>query len=342
MVQPEKLTEEIDDADDGVAAAEGARLQFTVAPDQVGDRLDKALAKLMPQHSRGRLQTWIEAGHVQVNGQVKTRVRQVVAGGDEIAVTVQPLEQDSAFEPENVAFRVVQESPLWLVVDKQAGLVVHPGAGNWHGTLLNGLLYRYPALGQVARAGIVHRLDKDTTGLMVVAKTQTTQTHLVRQLQDRSVKRQYRALVHGWLKTREATVDRAIGRDPRVPVRMSVSGGGASKPAITHVERLRCGKLEGLPVTEVSCRLETGRTHQIRVHLASLKHPLVGDVLYGGKIVAGVARQMLHAESLSFVDPANEQWVGFTSTLPDDMQAVIEQVDWSIDGGTIAQCLDNG
>jgi 23S rRNA pseudouridine1911/1915/1917 synthase len=326
MVQPKNL---LDDIDSAAVAIDGDALQFILDQDHAGQRLDKVLALLIPDHSRARIQGWIEAGHVQVNGVLSTRQTQVVGCGDEVLVQVQPSDQALAFEPEDIAFHVIDESDHWLVVDKQAGLVVHPGAGNWRGTLLNGLLYRYPELGGVARAGIVHRLDKDTTGLMVVAKTQTAQTHLVRQLQDRSVKRLYRALAHGWLDTDQLTVDRAIGRDPRVPVRMSVSPSGSSKPAITHVTKLCSGKLQGLPVSLISCRLETGRTHQIRVHLASLNHPLIGDVLYGGKTPAGVTRQMLHAESLSFMDPATEQWVGFESPLPADLQSVASQIDWS-------------
>lgn len=328
MVQPDSPISEIDDADELISVPGAEVLHFSVEQALGGDRLDKVLAKLIPAHSRARIQAWIEAGHVLLNGQINNRVRQIVAAGDEILVKVQPSEQTLALEPEDVVFDVVHESPEWLVVNKRAGLVVHPGAGNWQGTLLNGLLFRYPWLDRVARAGIVHRLDKDTTGLMVVAKTETAQTHLVRQLQDRSVKRQYRALVHGWLKNAEMTVNRAIGRDPKVPVRMSVSSVGASKPAVTHVSRLRTGTLSGVPVTEINCQLETGRTHQIRVHLASLKHPLVGDTLYGGKDLGGARRQMLHAESLSFVDPANEQWVSFTTDLPDDMQNVLAQVQW--------------
>ncbi|MCD8517503.1 MAG: RluA family pseudouridine synthase [Burkholderiaceae bacterium] len=329
MVQPESLTSETEDADELISVFGTDVLHFLVQQPMAGDRLDKVLAKLIPEHSRARIQGWIEAGHVQVNGQANNRVRQIVAAGDEISVKVQSSEQALALEPDDVAFEVVRESPEWLVVNKQAGLVVHPGAGNWQGTLLNGLLFRYPSLSHVARAGIVHRLDKDTTGLMVVAKSETAQTHLVRQLQQRTVKRHYRALVHGWLKDAQMTVDRAIGRDPKVPVRMSVSGPGPGKPAITHVSRLRTGTLAGQPVTEIKCQLETGRTHQIRVHLASVKHPLVGDTLYGGKVLVGAVRQMLHAESLSFVDPVSEQWVSLTSELPGDMQSVLNQVQWT-------------
>lgn len=328
MVQPPNLTNEVEDAEDAALAQAEAERLFVMAQSEAGQRLDKAISTLMPEHSRGRIQGWIEGGHVRVNGTVNTRVRQIVAVGDEVCVQAQPSEQARAFEPEDVPFMVVHESPLWLVVDKQAGLVVHPGAGNWHGTLLNGLLFRYPALAQVARAGIVHRLDKDTTGLMVVAKTEVAQTHLVRQLQERTVKRQYCALVHGWLAQDALTLDQPIGRDPRVPVRMAVSPSGASKPAVTHITRLRCGTLQGLPVTLVRCQLQTGRTHQIRVHLASIKHPLVGDTLYGGKQLGGASRQMLHAESLSFVDPESQQWMTFASELPADLQAVLNAVQW--------------
>lgn len=290
------------------------------------DRLDKVLAGLLTEHSRGRLQGWIEAGFVHVNGR-PGKTRQTVGPGDTFMVWEQPAPDALAFAPEPVDFAVVAESPAWIVVDKPAGLVTHPGAGNWHGTLLNGLLFRYPELSGVARAGIVHRLDKDTSGLMVVARTERAQTHLVRQLQARSMGREYLALTHGWLYT-EGSVDRPIGRDSRVPVRMSVERPIAPKPAVTHYRPERRAGEGATRVTAVACRLETGRTHQIRVHLASLGHPLVADTLYGGRPLYGAVRQMLHARALHFDDPQGGGEVAFTAPLPADMNGVTEAVPW--------------
>lgn len=291
------------------------------------ERLDKVLAKLIPEHSRSRLQGWIEEGHVLVNG-VTGRVKQMVNPGDEITVWHQQPPEALAFSPEPVEFGVVDESPDWIVVFKPAGLVTHPGAGNWNGTLLNGLLYRYPELTLVARAGIVHRLDKDTSGLLVVARHERAQTHLVRQLQARSVSREYIALVHGELRA-AGTVDLPIGRDARVPVRMSTDRPIAAKQAITHYAPRRVGRLaSGGLVTEVICRLETGRTHQIRVHMASLKHPLTADVLYGGRTSAGIQRQMLHARALSFDDPGQGGRLSFEAPLPEDFALALEGVEW--------------
>ncbi|MDH0094785.1 RluA family pseudouridine synthase [Achromobacter mucicolens] len=292
------------------------------------DRLDKVLAGLLPDHSRNRLQGWIESGNVLVNG-APGKVRQTVGPGDELTIWAQPAPDARAFTPEPVEFGVVAESPDWIVVDKPAGLVTHPGAGNWSGTLLNGLLHRYPELVQVARAGIVHRLDKDTSGLMVVARNEIAQTHLVRQLQARTMGREYVALAHGWLAA-AGKVDRAIGRDPRVPVRMSVERPVAPKPAITHYTPARRGSVDpGGRVTEVVCRLETGRTHQIRVHLASLGHPLLADTIYGGKNIAGAARQMLHARALHFDDPGGKGDVQFAAPVPADMAQVQENIAWN-------------
>lgn len=301
---------------------ESFELSFTALP----ERLDKVLAQLMPQHSRSRLQAWIEAGHVHVNDQVP-RMRAQVGAGDRIKVWPQQAPESLAFTPEPVAFDVVADSPDWIVVNKPAGLVTHPGAGNWHGTLLNGLLHRYPELERVARAGIVHRLDKDTSGLLVVARHEIAQTHLVRQLQARQVKREYRALVHGVLD-RAGSVCVPIGRDARVPVRMSVEHPIAPKEAITHYEPDRHGLAQAQSVSDITCWLETGRTHQIRVHMASLHHPLLGDTLYGGRCIAGAQRQMLHARALSFVDPASGAWTAFEAPVPEDFSSVLQEIAW--------------
>ncbi|MFT0533876.1 RluA family pseudouridine synthase [Castellaniella hirudinis] len=301
-------------------------LLFQLPLQALPDRLDKVLARLLPQHSRSRLQAWIEDGHVRVDGAVG-RVRTRVGPGARIQVRPQQAPEDLAFAPEPVDFQVVAESPDWVVVNKPAGLVTHPGAGNWRGTLLNGLLYRYPELLHVARAGIVHRLDKDTSGLLVVARTETAQTALVRQLQARSVKREYCALVHGVLSG-QGRVDAAIGRDPRVPVRMSTEHPIAPKPAVTHYAVQRAGHWQGQAVTQVVCRLETGRTHQIRVHMALLRHPLLGDAVYGGRPIALAGRQMLHAQALSFEDPGSGQWQSFAAPPPADFQACLAQIDW--------------
>jgi 23S rRNA pseudouridine1911/1915/1917 synthase len=292
------------------------------------DRLDKVLAQLIPEHSRSRLQGWIERGGVLVNGQTGT-VRQLVGPGDQLTVWEEAAPETRAFVAEPLDFTVVADSPDWIVVDKPVGLVVHPGAGNWQGTLLNGLLYRYPELASVPRAGIVHRLDKDTSGLMVVARNVIAQTSLVRQLQARTVGRRYLALTIGHV-LRDGTIDRAIGRDARVPIRMSVERPIAAKPAVTHYRVMRWGMLGALRVSQVACRLETGRTHQIRVHLASLGHPLLADTIYGGKSAPPATRQMLHARRLRFDDPATGQPVTFSAEPAADMQEVIDAVTWQV------------
>ncbi|QAA93793.1 RluA family pseudouridine synthase [Pollutimonas thiosulfatoxidans] len=304
-----------------------ATLEFQVPFTAMPERLDKVLARLIPEHSRSRMQGWIESGHVQVNGQ-PGRIRQQVNPGDKLVVHQQLAPESQAFTPEDVPFGVVQASPDWIVVDKPAGLVTHPGAGNWTGTLLNGLLYRFPELATVSRAGIVHRLDKDTSGLLVVARHDRAQTHLVRQLQDRSVSREYLALVHGHIRS-DGQVRLAIGRDPRVPVRMSADHPIAPKEAITHYAPLRRGMISGEhPVTEVICRLETGRTHQIRVHMASLRHPLVGDTLYGGKPLGDASRQLLHARALAFDDFSTGERLSFESPLAQDFKKVRDDIAW--------------
>lgn len=302
-------------------------LQFNIAISAMPERLDKVLAQLMPDHSRGRIQDWIEAGHVLVNGQ-QVRIRHQVLPGDVVQVWPQARPEELAYEAEDIALDIVAQTDDWVVINKPAGLVTHPGAGNWSGTLLNGLLYHFPQLTQVARAGIVHRLDKDTTGLMVVALTEIAQTHLVRQLQERTVTREYVALCHGFLYG-AGCIDLPIGRDARVPVRMATQNAIAPRSARTHYEALEHGLFDrGLAVSSVQCRLETGRTHQIRVHLSSRGHPLLGDEIYGGKALAGAQRQMLHARALAFEDPRTNKTVSFTMDPPADFIAVYEQIQW--------------
>lgn len=302
-------------------------LEFRIPLSALPERLDKIVAQLMPDHSRSRIQTWIEEGYVLVNGQ-QARTRYQVMPGDVLHVRPQARPEELAYEAEDIPLDIVAQSDQWVVINKPAGLVTHPGAGNWTGTLLNGLLYRFPQLTQVARAGIVHRLDKDTSGLMVVALTEQAQTHLVRQLQERTVLREYIALCHGFIYG-SGLIDLPVGRDARVPVRMATQNAIAPRQARTHYEALDHGLFDrGIAVSLVQCRLETGRTHQIRVHLSSQNHPLLGDDIYGGKDLAGAKRQMLHARALQFIDPVTQEPVHFDLDVPADFQAVYEQIEW--------------
>ena len=300
------------------------RSAFCVPADCAGLRLDQVLARLLPQHSRSRLQNWIREGRVAIAGTTVAEAKQKLWGGERIEVVEAADAAGASSSPEAIALNIVFEDETLIVLDKQAGLVVHPGSGNWSGTLLHALLYHAPELDQVPRAGIVHRLDKDTSGLMVVAKTLAAQTDLVRQLQARTVKRYYQALVRGKLEA-GGTVDAPIGRHPTQRTRMAVVKSG--KPARTHyrvVERF-------IDCTLVDCALETGRTHQIRVHMTSIGHPLVGDPVYGGgtsRIPRGPEfhRQALHARRLGLVHPASGKAMVWKSALPDDMNELVEGV----------------
>jgi 23S rRNA pseudouridine1911/1915/1917 synthase len=288
-----------DDDDDGLAP-----IELALSPEHCGQRLDKVISGLVPQFSRGRLQTWITDGFVTVDGKTAKSTKDTVYGDEKIVILPQPEPEDEAFKPEPLELNIVFEDDHLIVVNKPAGLVVHPGNGNWSGTLLNGLLHHYPQLSGVPRAGIVHRLDKDTSGLMVVGKTLAAQTDLVRQLAARTVKREYFALVWGTPRI-SGTIDAAMGRHSRDRVKMAVSTGMGSKPAITHYSLISSGKLgEGRPVSLVQCRLETGRTHQIRVHMQSIGFPLVGDTVYGKQHLADYfPRQALQARRLGLVHP---------------------------------------
>lgn len=296
--------------------------KWLVPTELAGLRVDAALAKMLPEFSRSRLTLWIKEGHVTVNDVVVTPKYKLI-GGESIAVAVQQDEATQAFAPEAMELAIVYEDEAILVVNKPAGLVVHPAAGNWQGTLLNGLLHYCPALSQIPRAGIVHRLDKDTSGLMVVAKTLAAQTHLVRQLQARTVKRTYRAVADGTVPY-DGKIETQIGRDPHNRLRMAVVPFGG-KEAITHVQVLeRYGDF-----SYIECQLETGRTHQIRVHMKAAGHPLTGDPLYGNprrpasdEIKAAIKtlnRQALHAYRLRLIHPLTEEEMQFEAPLPEDM-----------------------
>ncbi|TDG06924.1 RluA family pseudouridine synthase [Paraburkholderia guartelaensis] len=301
-------------------------------PDELaGERLDKVLAKVFPEFSRSRLQGWIEEQRVRVDGK-PAKVRQPVPLGATIELVPDLLPEQLAFTPEPVPLDIVYEDDAIVVINKPAGLVVHPAAGNWSGTLLNGLLHRYgEAAAGLPRAGIVHRLDKETSGLMVVARTLQAQTDLVRQLQARTVKRRYLALVWGSMAD-EGTIDAPIGRDPRERTRMAVVKGASGKPARTHFRRIDKVLWHNQPVSAIHCDLETGRTHQIRVHCAHIGHPLLGDPVYGharGKrsvaaLPDGFARQALHAWRLGLVHPVTGRSMQWRAEVPDDLDALIE------------------
>lgn len=293
-----------------------------------GRRLDQTAAEMFPEFSRERLKGWIQQGELTLDGQ-KARPKDKVVGGERLALDTR-LEEEVRWEPQAIPLSIVFEDDDVMVIDKPAGLVVHPAAGNPDGTLLNALLYHHAPLAAIPRAGIVHRLDKDTTGLMMVAKTLTAQTALVAQLQARTVSREYDAIVVGAM-TAGGKVDAPIGRHPKDRQRQAVTASG--KPAVTHYrvnERFRAH-------THVRCRLETGRTHQIRVHLAHVRYPLVGDPVYGGrlKMPAGASeslktllrefpRQALHAHKLRFEHPVSGAPIECKAPLPDDMFLLLD------------------
>lgn len=326
----EDLSDEAGDFDDELpesalidsSASDLSPVTLTLSDAHRGTRLDKVLSHCLPQFSRARLQQWITQGRVRVDGR-PAGVRQIMLGDERIVVSPQPDPAAQSFAPEPIDMAVVHEDEALIVIDKPVGLVVHPAAGNWTGTLLNGLLHRWPALQGVPRAGIVHRLDKDTSGLLVVAKTLSAQTHLVRQLQDRTVSRQYLALVWGQ-PVSGGRIEAAIARHPRERTRMAVSQSPLAKPAVTHYRRRASGALDGKPVSLLECRLETGRTHQIRVHLQSIGFALVGDPVYGKSHLAGVfPRQALHAERLGLVHPSTGEFCEWHAPLPDDMAGLL-------------------
>lgn len=307
---------------------EKIQLEGNIPNDWSGLRLDQALARLFPEHSRSRLQNWITQGWVHINHHQK-KARDKVLGGETVHIhAIQEIQLDSA--PQKIDFPVIYEDESLLVIHKPAGLVVHPGAGNRSGTLVNALLYRHPELKHIPRAGIVHRLDKDTTGLMVVAKTLFSHTELVKQLQTRQVKRIYEAIVWGVLIS-GGTIQTQMGRHPVHRSKMAVVEKG--KEAITHYRVLQRFNHH----THLELSLETGRTHQIRVHMAHLNAPLVGDKTYGGRtrippkaseatlaMLKSYPRQALHARRLAIFHPQQKKMMEWESDLPEEMKALLE------------------
>jgi 23S rRNA pseudouridine1911/1915/1917 synthase len=304
------------------------QVSLTIPPEQAGQRLDQALAALLPDYSRSRLKSWIESGEIRVDG-VQRRPRDKVSGGESVSLEATlPEETRAAAQP--MPLVIVHEDKHLVVVDKPAGLVVHPGAGNPDQTLQNALLAWDPALAALPRAGIVHRLDKDTSGLLVVARTLPAHTALVRMLGEREVHREYEAICRG-VMTAGGTVDAPIARHPTDRVRMAVREGG--RESVTHYRVIR--RFAGY--THVRVQLETGRTHQIRVHLAHAGYPIVGDRVYGGRLtlpkgasealrqtLREFPRQALHAARLAFDHPVTGRPIECTSALPADMRALLD------------------
>jgi 23S rRNA pseudouridine1911/1915/1917 synthase len=325
-----------------------APVERAIPAELAGLRLDQALARLFPEHSRSRLQAWVRAGRVTVDA-AQADVKRKVWGGERVALSPSTGSTGDRYAPQAIGLEIVHEDEAIIVVDKPAGMVVHPGAGNRDGTLANAVLHHAPALAGVPRAGIVHRLDRDTTGLLVVAKTLAAQVHLVRQLAARTAKREYLALVHGRV-AQAGEVDAPIGRHPTARTRMAVTARG--KPARTRyrvVERLA-------DATLLAVSLDTGRTHQIRVHMRSIGHPIMGDPTYGQRpaprdgqqraapregqraarredkrgtappAVIAFPRQALHAARLGLIHPASGTACEWRSELPRDMRELIDRL----------------
>ncbi|OOG37877.1 RluA family pseudouridine synthase [Polaromonas sp. A23] len=311
--------------EDGEATVETEWREVNVPVESHGARLDRALAAIVPEFSRSYLQQLIDAAAVQLNGVTVTKTSTKVKAGDDLKIELRPTPQSQAFKPEIIPLDVVFEDDHLLVINKPAGLVVHPAPGNWSGTLLNGLLARDEQVSTLPRAGIVHRLDKDTSGLMVVARRRQVMDQLVSMIAERSVSREYLALVHGvWQGPKGRRIEAPMGRDPRNRLRMTVVDleKNAGKTASTDLYLLQ---QEGA-FCLVRCRLHTGRTHQIRVHMAFIGHPLVSDEVYGGKPAAGMTRQALHACRLAFIHPVTGESLEFTAPPPEDMLTALEQL----------------
>ena len=305
------------------------KLEAKVPLESAGGRLDQVAAELFASYSRSRLQQWIKAGDLLVDGK-NYRPKDKLLGGENLSINVVP-EAEGAWEPEPISLDIAYEDDHILVINKPAGLVVHPAVGNYTGTLLNGLIHHVPSNESIPRAGIVHRLDKDTTGLMVVAKSLEAHNALIQQLQARTVHREYQAITQG-VMTGGGTVDQAMGRHPQVRTKMAVVDHGG-KDAITHYR-----VIERFPNhTHIRVKLETGRTHQIRVHMAHIGYSLVGDMVYGGRLklpkgaiaelhnmLRNFKRQALHAGKLGLIHPASEEYMEWQVSPPEDFNLLLE------------------
>lgn len=307
------------------------KLNLSIPSNFAGQRCDQAIAKLLPDYSRSRIQQWFQQNMILING-IVCKPRTKVLGNEQVVIDAHLPASTAEWQAEAIALTIIYEDHDILVINKPAGLVVHPGAGNYDGTLLNALLHHLPTLASLPRAGIVHRLDKDTSGLLVIAKTLEAHTQLVKQLQARTVKRQYIAIVIGKLPL-AGTVDAPIGRHTIDRKRMAVVSRG--KVAITHYKVMQT--FTDFSLVEVS--LETGRTHQIRVHMAFIKHPLVADPIYAKKVklpknmsaqveeaIKKLNRQALHAKRLGLIHPATQKYMEWTIALPNDMQELLEKL----------------
>ena len=309
------MSETESDADDAAVDAAPEWRRVVVDPTLHGQRLDKLLVGMAPEFSRSHLQGLIERGHVRLDDAVASSASRKVRFGQVVRLELMPTAESLAFRAEAMPLDVVYEDEHLSVINKPAGLVVHPAAGNWSGTLLNGLLAHHPAAASLARAGIVHRLDKDTSGLMVVGRTQAAVTALSRAIAARDVQREYLALAHGVLAAGSRRVEAPIGRDPASRIRMAVVRGG--RDAATEVDTVAVH--DG--ISALRCRLHTGRTHQIRVHLMHLGHPLIADAVYGGRPALGLLRQALHAHRLGFDHPVTGAPMAFECSPPADFAA---------------------
>ncbi len=311
-----------------MSKSQNIQLEGIIPEESAGLRLDQALAQLFSDYSRGQITKWIKAQHVQVDQKV-LRPRDAVSGGEHIVIEAEIEAVDDTWQAEALQLNIIYEDDDLIIINKPAGMVVHPGAGNHQGTLVNALLHHAPQLEVVPRAGIVHRFDKGTTGLLMIAKTLQAHNSLVNQLQERTVKREYQAIAMG-VMTAGGTVDEPIGRHHIERKRMAVTNTG--KPAITHYRVEKRYRAH----THIRCKLETGRTHQIRVHMAHIRYPLLGDPSYGGRIrlpkgatescreaLQDFKRQALHAGSLGFIHPTTEQEVSWQVDMPQDMLDIL-------------------